>query len=110
MPNQRDRRETSAKRATKVLKSRTLVLAAVLGIATFAALLCRLYYLQIIRHEAVSYTHLDVYKRQILDEASTLELFDGVRQDVEFLALGSYFAELTELLTAEDVPLSLIHI
>ena len=51
MPNQKDRRETSAKRATKVLKSRTLVLAAVLGVATFAALLCRLYYLQIVRHE-----------------------------------------------------------
>ena len=43
-------------------------------------------------------------KWSILDDASTIELFDGVRQDVELLALGSYFAELTELLTAEDVP------
>ncbi len=40
----------------------------------------------------------------ILDDASTIELFSGVRQDVELLALGSYFAEMTELLTEEDVP------
>ena len=53
------------------------------------------------------YSEMTLYQKgnwSILDEASTLELFDGVRQDVEFLALGSYFAELTELLTAEDVP------
>ena len=52
MPNpSNQRKETSAKRATKVLKSRTLVLAVVLGIVTFVALFCRLYYLQIIQHE-----------------------------------------------------------
>ncbi|MCB7512787.1 DNA repair protein RecO [bacterium 210917-SL.2.15] len=53
------------------------------------------------------YSEMTLYQKgnwSILDEASTLELFDGVRRDVEFLALGSYFAELTELLTAEDVP------
>ena len=31
-----------------------------------------------------------------LAEASTIELFDGVRQDIEKLALAAYFAELTE--------------
>ena len=51
MSNHRDRKENAAKMATKILKSRTLVLAVVLGIATFAALACRLYYLQIIRHD-----------------------------------------------------------
>ena len=30
-----------------------------------------------------------------LAEASTIELFDGVRQDIERLALAAYFAELT---------------
>ena len=33
---------------------------------------------------------------QYLTEGSTLELFDGVRQDIELLSLASYFAELTE--------------
>ena len=53
------------------------------------------------------YSEMTLFQKgnwSILDEASTLELFPGVRQDVELLALGSYFAELTELLSAEDVP------
>ena len=37
-------------------------------------------------------------------EGSTLELFDGLRQDLEALALGCYFAELTESVTTEEVP------
>lgn len=43
-------------------------------------------------------------KWSILDEASTLELFSGVRQDIELLSLGAYFSELCELLSQEDVP------
>lgn len=39
---------------------------------------------------------------QYLSEASTIELFDGVRQDVELLSLASYFAELTESVTYEE--------
>ena len=48
-----------------------------------------------------------------LAEAGTLELFDGVRQDIQRLALASYFAELTEtvcqdaLAAAEILPLLL---
>ena len=38
---------------------------------------------------------------QILSEANTIALFDGVRQDVELLSLASYFAELTESVTLE---------
>ena len=38
---------------------------------------------------------------QILSEASTISLFDGVRQDVVLLSLGSYFADLTESVTFE---------
>lgn len=39
---------------------------------------------------------------QYLSEASTIELFDGVRQDVELLSLASYFAELTETVACEE--------
>lgn len=38
---------------------------------------------------------------QILTEASTLELFDPVRRDVELLSLASYMAELTEAVAME---------
>ncbi len=37
-------------------------------------------------------------------EGSTLELFGGLRQDLDAMALGFYFAELTEAVTTEDSP------
>ena len=36
------------------------------------------------------------------NEGSTLELFSGLRTDLDAMALGFYFAELTEAVTAED--------
>lgn len=57
--------------------------------------------------ELLAYSEMTLFQRgkwSILDEASTIELFSGVRQDIELLALGSYFAELSELLSQEDVP------
>ena len=39
-----------------------------------------------------------------LVEASTAALFDALRRDVSLLALASYFAELTEAATYEDLP------
>ena len=39
---------------------------------------------------------------QYVTEASTIELFDGVRQDVVLLSLASYFAELTEHVAYEE--------
>lgn len=39
---------------------------------------------------------------QYLTEANTIELFDGVRGDVELLSLGSYFAELVDFVTSDD--------
>jgi len=42
--------------------------------------------------------------RWTLNEASTIELFPAVREDIELLALGSYFAELLEAVTDEDQP------
>ena len=41
---------------------------------------------------------------QILSEASTIELFSGVRRDLERLSLASYFAELVDAVTYEDLP------
>lgn len=38
------------------------------------------------------------------NEGSTLELFDGLRTDLEAFALGCYFAELTEAVTTEEQP------
>lgn len=37
-------------------------------------------------------------------DAAALELFEGLRTDLEGLALGCYFAELTEAVTAEGEP------
>lgn len=39
---------------------------------------------------------------QYLAEASTIELFDGIRGDIELLSLGSYFAELVDYVTTDD--------
>ena len=39
-----------------------------------------------------------------VNEASVLEPFDGLRTDLEALALGSYFAECLEALSVEDEP------
>jgi len=40
---------------------------------------------------------------QYLVEGATLELFEGIRKDIELLSLGSYFAELTEAAALEGV-------
>lgn len=86
MPNHQSRRENSAKRATKVLKSRTLVLAAVLGIAAFAALLCRLYYLQIVRHEELQEKAVAQQTRSSTITASRGTIYDA---NGEILAISA---------------------
>jgi len=42
--------------------------------------------------------------RWSLNEANTNELFNGLRNDIVLLSLGSYFAELLEAVTDEDQP------
>ena len=57
--------------------------------------------------QLLAFSELVLYEQRgwlMLSEASTVALFDGVRQDVEKLSLAAYFAEMTELLTAENVP------
>ena len=39
-----------------------------------------------------------------LNEGTTLALFDGLRTDFETLALGFYFAELTEAVSSPEIP------
>ncbi len=57
--------------------------------------------------QLLAYSELTIYQRgawRYVSEASTIELFDGVRQDFELLSLASYFAELTESVSGEDQP------
>ena len=57
--------------------------------------------------ELLAFSELVLYQRgnwYYLDEASTITLFDGIRRDIELLSLASYFAEMTECVTAEDEP------
>jgi DNA repair protein RecO (recombination protein O) len=42
--------------------------------------------------------------RWTLTEARSIEQFNGLRRDIELLALGSYFAELVEAVADEDSP------
>ena len=39
-----------------------------------------------------------------INEAHSLELFSGLRRELTRLALGSYFAQVTELISQEDLP------
>lgn len=57
--------------------------------------------------QLLAWSELTLYEYQgrwSLKEAAADRQFWGVRGDLEKLALGSYFAELTELLTQEDIP------
>ncbi len=50
------------------------------------------------------YSELTIFQRgnwYLLDAGSTLELFDGVRQDLVLLSLAAYLSELTESVTEE---------
>ena len=49
-------------------------------------------------------TLLNSRGRWVLTEARSVELFRGLRDDVEKLALGSYFSELLETVSDEDSP------
>ena len=55
----------------------------------------------------LAYSEMTVTERhgwQILSEANTMELFDGIRKDIEALSLASYFAELVDAVTYADIP------
>ena len=39
-----------------------------------------------------------------INEAHSVELFQGLRRDLELLSLGTYFAQVGELISQEDQP------
>ena len=51
--------------------------------------------------EFTLFTYKDLYT---VNEASAIELFQGLRKDIQKLSLGSYFAQLSEVLSQEDMP------
>lgn len=54
--------------------------------------------------QLLAYSEMTAYESRgwyMLTEGATLQLFSGLRTDVERLALASYFAELTETVTQE---------
>ena len=57
--------------------------------------------------QPLAYSEWTLYQKgqwYYANEGTTLELFTGLRGDLEKLALGCYFAELTEAVTAEETP------
>lgn len=54
--------------------------------------------------QSLAYSEWTLYQKgdwYYANEGSTIELFDGLRNDLEAMALGFYFAELTESVTTE---------
>ena len=57
--------------------------------------------------QPLAYSEWTLYQRRdwhYASDASTLELFGGLREDLTALALGCYMAELTEAVCPENVP------
>ena len=58
--------------------------------------------------QLLAYSEMTLYKgrdnRWTLTEARSLELFDGLREEIELLSLGAYFAEVMETVSDEDSP------
>ncbi|MCR5825444.1 MAG: DNA repair protein RecO [Oscillospiraceae bacterium] len=57
--------------------------------------------------ELLAFSELVLFERRgwyLLDEASTIALWENVRRDVTLLSLASYFAEMCEAVTVEDLP------
>lgn len=51
--------------------------------------------------EFTLFEYRDMYT---INEARTLELFRGLRKDIQKLAAGTYFAQVAEVLCQEDIP------
>ncbi len=58
--------------------------------------------------QLLSYSEMTLYRGKdnywTLTEARSLELFDGLRDDLALISLGSYFAEVMETVSDEDSP------
>jgi len=57
--------------------------------------------------QLLSYSEMTLYQSKgpwTLTESHSIEMFQGLREDLVLLALGSYFAKLLEVLSDEDSP------
>ena len=57
--------------------------------------------------QLLAYSEFTVFENRgymLVDEAVPIELFMPLRDDIEKLALASYFAQVTEVLSQEDEP------
>lgn len=57
--------------------------------------------------QQLAYSEWTLYQKgdwYYANEGTTIELFNGLRTDLEALALGCYLAELTEAVTAPEIP------
>lgn len=50
------------------------------------------------------FTLFEYHDRYMINEAQAIELFRDLRRDITALALGSYFAQVTEIISQEDMP------
>ena len=50
------------------------------------------------------YTLFEYNGHYTVNEAASVELFQGLRRDLTKLSLGTYFAQATDLLSQEDLP------
>lgn len=57
--------------------------------------------------QSLAWSEWTLYQRggwYYANEGTTLELFSGLRNDLDAMSLGFYFAELTEAVTTEEAP------
>ena len=76
MAKRQQRKSDAARRANQVVRSRTIVMMAFLGIATFVLLFIKLYDLQIIRHESLQEQAVAQQTRSTVVTASRGTIYD----------------------------------
>ena len=94
MPQNPRRKSDAARRANQVVRSRTVLIMLVLGVATFAILFWRLYDLQILRHDELQGRAVEQQTRSAVVNASRGTIYDS---SLNTLAISA---------TAEDVNIS----
>ena len=97
-------RETETRDADKIL---TLLTAERGKLSVIARGVCRKGCKFAACAQPLAYSEWTLYKKgdwYYANEGATLELFSGLRADLDAMALGFYLAELTEAVTTEDAP------
>ena len=97
-------RETETRDADKIL---TLLTAERGKLSVIARGVCRKGCKFAACAQPLAYSEWTLYKKgdwYYANEGATLELFNGLRADLDAMALGFYLAELTEAVTTEDAP------